>query len=329
MRHTRFVANDSLWREILSHVRDSGPVLVAIAYFGSGGAELLPLKRGDRLVVDMSLQAVKQGATNPAEIRKLLQRGVKVFSRGALHAKFIVAGKTLIASSANVSSNSKNQLDEAGIITSEAMAVARARAFFEALCTEPIRPEYLKQCIKAYNPPKFKAMVARNGGAGARKRVVQARVWFLGGLKNLNLPEHVKKSIARVERKAERKLRRPQKTSVTWVRFEKRPKFLDYVRDGDWVIECTTDGGPRYVTAPAQVLYQDQWISPRGKTHEMLMLECLNDGAEMPLSRFRKRIRRFEPKLDNENPRTRAIENDEHADLILRLWTPSGRLRRS
>jgi hypothetical protein len=324
---TRFLANDILWRELLAQV-GSGKVCAAIAYFGTKGAELLPLRKGDQLVVDMSLGAVKQGVTDPREIRKLLGRGVKVFTRGSLHAKFIISGKTLIASSANVSLNSQNELDEAGVLTNDPQAVARALQLFDQLCTEPVRPEYLKTCIKAYNPPKFKAAAATPGQRKGQKRVVQAKLWFLGGLENLELSDEETQSVAKVEKKAERKLKKPQKTSVTWVRYGKRPKFFDQIRDGDWVVECTTDGGPRYVTAPSQVLCQDQWTSPRGKLFEMLMLEHPDAGETMPLAQFRKRVKRFQSQLDHKSPRTRAIENEEHADLILRLWTHSGRLSR-
>lgn len=326
MRTTRFVGNDALWREILACVGKPGKKLVAVAYMGTHGASLLSLQRGDRLVVDMSLATVKQGATNPREVRKLITRGVEVFTRGSLHAKFVIAGKTLIAGSANVSSNSQNGLDEAGIITTDPVAVARARDFFDRLCTEPVRPEYLKLCIKEYTRPKF------NGEANPKKwhrgqgRIVQAKLWFLGGLSELSLSETDQRSMDKVETRAAKKRKNPDKTFVRWVRYWRRPKFMDQIRKGDWVVECSTDGGPRYVTAPAQVLAQDSWVSSRGTQYEMLMLEASNADESVPLSKFRTRVKRFEPALDCESPRTRAIENEDHADQILRLWTPAGRL---
>src|SRR5947209_16181750 len=83
----------------------------AVAYFGRNGAKLLPLKNGDSIVVDMSLGAVRQGVTDPRAVRTLRRRGVAVFSRPSLHAKFVIAGRTLIASSANASRNSNEILD--------------------------------------------------------------------------------------------------------------------------------------------------------------------------------------------------------------------------
>src|SRR5579864_6576317 len=96
---TRFLSNADLWAEIQNRVSKGKRIRAAIAYFGGRSATLLPLKRGDKLVVDMSIGAVRQGVTNPSEIRKLRNRGVEIFSRGTLHAKFLLIGNALVASS--------------------------------------------------------------------------------------------------------------------------------------------------------------------------------------------------------------------------------------
>jgi phosphatidylserine/phosphatidylglycerophosphate/cardiolipin synthase-like enzyme len=202
---TRFVSNDELWRELQTRVSNGKRVRAAIAYFGGRGAKLLPLKKGDSIVVDLSLGAVRQGITNPHELRTLAGRGVKVFSRGSLHAKFLLIDKTLIASSANASRNSKEVLDEAGIITTDPAAVRRATVFFDKLCTEPVGPEYLKTCIAEYRPPKFKpAIERRQPRSKGSRRVVEAKLWFIGGLVVLNLTDDARESIERLEHRYEK-----------------------------------------------------------------------------------------------------------------------------
>jgi hypothetical protein len=299
--------------------------MVAVAYIGTKGAGLLPLQPRDRLVVDMSLAAVKTGATNPHEIKKFQDSGVEVFTRDHLHAKFVISRKTLIASSANVSSNSQNTLDEAGIITTDPVAIARATDFFEQLCTTPVRNEYLKKCIEEYRPPQPNGSSNKKGHKKPG-RVRQAKLWFVGGLRLFELPEEDKQRMEKIENKAEEKLKRPGKTSVSWVRYARRPKFMDQIRDGDWVVECINDGGHRRVGAPAQVLGQDKLKSSKGRQFDLLMLETPDAGEAFTISAFRRRVKRFEPALDKGSPRTRAIENDDHADRILRLWTASGRI---
>src|SRR6266853_4325440 len=86
---------------------------VAVAYLGQGAAKLLPLPNGSWLVVDASESAVKSGQTCPAELKKLLKRGVRIYSRKNLHAKIFVFGPKAFIGSANVSRNSASMLHEA------------------------------------------------------------------------------------------------------------------------------------------------------------------------------------------------------------------------
>jgi len=328
MSTTRFLKNAQLWSTLRDHVVKNHGVRAVVAYFARNGANLLPLKRGDTLIVDLSIGAVRQGVTDPRAVRTLMRRGVAVFSRPSLHAKFLIAGKTLIASSANVSRNSNELLDEAGIVTDDSAAVQRANEFFETLCTEPVGPKYISECIKQYRPPRFKAAVERLRSKGRSRRVPEAKLWFVGGLVLLDLSDKDQASMERLERKAQKKLKSPAATEVRWIRYGKRPKFLRAIRLGDWVVDCMKHGSGREVGPPARVLSEEPWRSARGRNHSVLMLESPKNGESMTLSQFRRKVRWFEPSLDHASPRTKPIENDEHADHILRLWTARGKIVR-
>ena len=69
--------HEDLWPTITRLARKSGRKHVAVAYLGSGASRLLPLGRGDSLVVDMSPGAVKSGQTNPFEVENTSKRGSK------------------------------------------------------------------------------------------------------------------------------------------------------------------------------------------------------------------------------------------------------------
>ena len=327
---TSFVYNEVLWAEIKSRVAKAKRVRAAIAYLGKDGANLLPLKNGDCLVVDMSLGAVRQGMTCPQEIQQLMTRGVRVFSRGSLHAKFVMFDNTLIAGSANVSRNSNEILDEAGIVTTDVAAVRRARDFFEQLCSEPVGKHYLKKCIAEYRPPHFKPAIERaRPRAKSSRRIKQAKLWFIGGLVVLNLSDDAERSIKRVERRVHKRSKQPERTEVSWIRYGRMPKFLNHIRVGDWVVDCMKDGNARYVGPPAQVLGQEEWISPLGKCYTMMMLEQPINGESMILSNFRKRVNSIEPSLNHQSPRTKPILDNACADAILRMWTASGKSRKA
>src|SRR4030042_6662401 len=101
--HARFLFNTELWDEITVRVNKAKRVNAAVAYLSKTGSELLPLKKGDRLVLDMSIAAVRQGVTDPREVQKFIDRGAQFFSRNSLHAKFLIFDKVFLTSSANIS----------------------------------------------------------------------------------------------------------------------------------------------------------------------------------------------------------------------------------
>src|SRR5437773_1478451 len=128
--------HETLWEHIVQLAKKAKRRYVAVAYLGTGAADMLPLGRRDLLVTDASLAAVRAGQTNPQTILDLLARGVVVHSCPALHAKVFVFDKSAIVGSANLSHHSQNGLLEAAILTREPSAVAEARAFVQSLAGE-------------------------------------------------------------------------------------------------------------------------------------------------------------------------------------------------
>lgn len=135
----------NIWDRITQSVSEKKQNLVAVAYFGTGGAELMPLKKGDVLVVDASDAKVQSGSTNPAELRKLLDKGVKIFSHPNLHSKVYLLGNKLFIGSANVSINSKENLFEAVFKTSDPDAIKEAKKYILGLANFLIEKEELSR----------------------------------------------------------------------------------------------------------------------------------------------------------------------------------------
>jgi hypothetical protein len=131
---TEFLRDD-IWTELTQAVEGSRRAcLAAVAYFGMGASKLLPLPAKSRLVVDASDGAVGSGQTCPADLLKLLDRGVILYSVPNLHAKVFVVGNTAYVGSTNVSIRSANQLVEATLRTTEPEAVQAARDFVQQHC---------------------------------------------------------------------------------------------------------------------------------------------------------------------------------------------------
>jgi hypothetical protein len=151
---TVFVSQD-IWPDLTKAVSNCRQrCAVAVAYLGSGASRLLPLTKGSRLVVDASERAVSSGQTCPADLLKLVKRGVLVYSVPNLHAKVFVVGLAAYIGSVNVSRNSAEQLVEAVIRTTDKKAVLAARQFVLENCLHELTPEALKILGKLYHPPR-------------------------------------------------------------------------------------------------------------------------------------------------------------------------------
>lgn len=328
---TRFLTSEPLWNEIRSRVRRAKRARVAVAYFGTGGSKLLPLRRGHKLVVDLSIAAVSQGVTNPHEILTLQRRGVEVFTRGTLHSKFFLFDETLIVGSSNVSTNSLERLDEAGMLTTDVSAVRRARTFFdEKLCIEPVRSDYLKLCIKRYRPPSFKAASEECKASDKKQsRAVEAKLWLIAGLQYVDYPEEEQKQIEAAEDRARERKSASGSTVVDGTRYVRRLRYFDHIREGDWVLKCVKDSNGRTdVGPPAQHLGIEEYTSPEGKPRFLLLDEEPENGQALSLADFQRRVKRIMPRLAAPRKRmqTQPITDDAVADSILSVWTPSGRV---
>jgi hypothetical protein len=149
--------SDEVWARISDLAREADSRQAAVAYVGSNAVDLLPLGKGDTLIVDMSVGVVRSGATNPALIRRYVEKGVIVHSFRGLHAKVFVFDDTAVVGSTNVSTNSQSVLTEAAVFTTEPSAVSSCRDFIEGLANqgELVTPEILKLRNKLYRKPKW------------------------------------------------------------------------------------------------------------------------------------------------------------------------------
>lgn len=142
-----------VWPELSRAVRASrGPSDVAVAYFGTGAAKLLPLTSESNLVVDASLHSVSKGQTNPNDLIAMTKRGVRVYSVTNLHAKVYVIGRFAFIGSANVSNHSASSLVETVLCTSDRKIVNESREFVLGLCYDELTPTRLRKLKAIYRP---------------------------------------------------------------------------------------------------------------------------------------------------------------------------------
>jgi len=323
-RESALVINEELWRNAKRLVTRGKSLRAAIAYFSQKGATLLPFRKGDTLVVDLSIPSVRAGRSDPREIEKLIRRGVAVFSRGNPHAKVIATDRETLVGSANASGRAANLLDEAAILTSDAAAVRRARDFVQSLCNEPVRDEYLALCKREYRPPRFANGVAPRT-RGARRRVLPAKLWIIG-LGEGEIPESEEERLAQGEQRAKAMIRMRQQSDTSYFWWPTKPAFASVLRPGDWVIRATRDADGRVdVSPPGQFLLLDSYSRGRGKHRYVFHLQVPRQDHTVTWTQFQRAAKKVGSLRLMKRPRTRAIPEAATADALLRLWTVAGR----
>ena len=311
---THFLINEALWKTLTERIKTARHVDAAIAYFGRNGATLLRLRRGDRLVVDMSTPTVRAGGTDPYEVEKLIRRGVQVFTRRNLHAKIVIADNSVVSGSANVSKRSRQVLDEAAILTSEPVAVRRARGFVDRISTEPVRPEYLEKCKRLYRPSRGLGLL----GPREESRAPHAKLWLVR-LGEGYIPESELSQYERSEKRAEKLVRNRMRFTTTDFHWSHKPRMADVLEMGDWIIQILKRGDRNYVYPPGQLLLIDSYPRGAGRRRWVFRLEVPKRGQVVPWAKFQRAARL-------KQPRTQPIGDLQAADALLGLWTPSGRL---
>jgi phosphatidylserine/phosphatidylglycerophosphate/cardiolipin synthase-like enzyme len=128
----RVLTND-LWKAVVAQARRARRKSAAIAY---ATQDLLGLGKGDTLLVDSSLNAVRHGETSAKLLRTLHQKGVSLYECPRLHAKVVLLDDVAVIGSGNMSGSSVNALVEAGVITDHSSTVAGVASFIEQLIAQ-------------------------------------------------------------------------------------------------------------------------------------------------------------------------------------------------
>lgn len=146
----------NVWAAISTAATNSKkPAHVAVAYFGKGGPNLLPLPKGSSLVVDASIPTVAQGVTNPAALEQILKKGVDVYSAQYLHAKVFAFDDVAFVGSANASEHSASMLIEAILKVETKREISTIREFVSSLCLTQLSAADLKELGQFYKKPKY------------------------------------------------------------------------------------------------------------------------------------------------------------------------------
>lgn len=168
----KFLTGKAIWARIGRLARGTDQAFVAVPYLGEGAAKMLPLKRGSLLLTRYEIGALKAGQISPDDVIQLLNRGVRVFSAPALHAKIYAFPKCVIIGSSNASKTSRDRLIEACFESSDSTAIAEAKSYIKKHAKFEITHEYALELAPHYRKPQHFPMAPGPAAPGAKGRRV-------------------------------------------------------------------------------------------------------------------------------------------------------------
>jgi hypothetical protein len=276
-------------------------------------AAMLPLERGDRLVVDASLVNVRAGLTDPRAIEALRRRGVRCYTVTGLHAKVYIADDTVFVGSSNATINSRESLIEACAQISDARYAARALVWIDALPLRPLRKADLAALIPEFTPQKRRA-TPRTPAATSWV------TWIRRDGDSQALAEYQKEV-------AERHVLAEDDLYPILFRTRTPPRLLREGQPGDEVFVIDRRDRNR-VYGPMRLLEVPTATTVDGRRHYYLALESCD--ASIALSAFRRAAARGETPISASGRSTRRL-NPAAAAFVRRCFiggdarAPSGR----
>lgn len=303
----------NVWREITNAAKSTrSKSIVAVAYFGQGGARLLPLKKGSLLLVDASEKAVKSGQTCPEELLKLYKKGVHIFSLPDLHSKVFVIGNNLFIGSTNVSSHSASILKEALYKTSDKKSVEEAKEYVKSFCKVELGEEELKRLQKIYNPPKIWGKKTIN--SKKVKRVIDQVPFFF----TYNLSDYKYNDDEEIQ---------SQKGNAIAVkkRINKSRHILDEfmwednltAKTGDIILQIVEENKKTYVSPPGRLLHIRKWR--KGSKDQFICFVEIPETKRKNIKWINKKLKPSEKKeLKRNGRRSKAF-----AEKMYSLWPVS------
>lgn len=194
-------------------------------------------KRGDLLVTDASVAAIKSGETAAQLLGKLHRRGVVIYSCPGLHAKVLLLDEIAVIGSGNLSKSSHTALIEVAVITDSTAAVGGVAAFIEQLVeqTKPLDAA----AITALKKIKVVRRGGRLGATPRRKPVISElgnQTWLLGVYENLKTTDAqdrwIEQSLDEVAKETA-----VEKEGLNWIQWGSAGRVVRDARPGDWVIQ--------------------------------------------------------------------------------------------
>jgi hypothetical protein len=288
---------EGVWRRITKLANTKGQHYAAVPYFGASAAELLPLKKGDQLVVRFDKGSIKTGQVDPREIVKLIKRGVDVHACSNLHAKVFAFGHAAIVGSANVSRNSASSLIEACAEVNSASFALKCRRFVKSLCGDHIHLEHAQSMVKYYRPPAITGRLTKNRKRVAVPLPAHSGLWFV----SLEIKEWSEADIQEANQG-----RDTAKSRIDDINKSRIEEFVWYGSDlvygvtrGERVLMSTSLNNSKVLVSPPGRVLDVRRYREKGRKRAIIYVEVPINKRRRALQVLKRRLGSQKSKLGN------------------------------
>lgn len=315
---TQFVSSN-IWNAIGSACRSTkGRCYAAVPFVSTGAQKLLPLRKGDILVTRCDDTAARSGVTDPSEIQRYLERGVRVFHDGTLHAKVYTLGSVVFVGSANASNQSANVLTEAVVQSADTTLMKAARSFVQSLCREELSPEYVKKLKAIYRPPNInhkRGRTKRRAETSGMSRLWIARMYWR------DFDEKAEAAAGRGKKRLQNALQDKSRYEFDEWEWPTLSEWVREIRPGDLMLNFVSDGKRSFVEPPLRFLGKELFRE-KGKIRVILLFERRKYRRFMPVGKFFQKLGSLGKQL-RKLRRTHVISSRELLDAIWKVYKPT------
>lgn len=222
------IKSDGLWLELERLTSSTRNKKAAVAYVSDDSC--ISFGKGDTLVVDASDASIAGARTSVNVLKSAHKKGAKLYSCDTLHGKVIVFDHETYIGSANISRNSKNSLDEIGIISNHPAIMAGAIQLIDDLARQSTIID------KTFIERASKIEVRKDDDSCSRGRtrkikIGKPRSWLLSLRNDAEYPgneDRMNEDNSRVETTNDEE--------AAWFWMKKGNRFYDQAKAGDSVV---------------------------------------------------------------------------------------------
>ena len=221
------IKSDDLWLELERLTSSTTTIKAAVAYVSDDSC--ISFGKGDTLVVDASDASIAGARTSVNVLKSAYKKGAKLFSCDTLHGKVIVFDHEAYIGSANISKNSKNSLDEVGVISDHPTIMAGAIQLIDDLATQStiIDKKFIERASK---------IEVKSGGSSSKRKTRKVKIgkprsWLLSLRNDAEYPGNE----GRVD-KDNSQIEITDNEEPAWFWMKKGSRFYDKAKIGDSVV---------------------------------------------------------------------------------------------